>query len=203
MPSKAALSPARTRCTSSASRSWVKTGGSAGVGRRWIPAGLHCLRGSDSRRELQPRPGSRASQGTKVETESMGSSITPVVALFFVGMLMLIVFAFVSVMVWTEARRKEREALYRNELLKKLADTPGPGAEAVLQSLKDEEQRKHARRREHMTLGGSLCLALGLAGLLGLYVMRETATKEAWGLCFVPILLGAALVGHARLVMAR
>ena len=133
----------------------------------------------------------------------MGSSITPVVALFFVGMLMLIVFAFVSVMVWTEARRKEREALYRNELLKKLADTPGPGAEAVLQSLKDEEQRKHARRREHMTLGGSLCLALGLAGLLGLYVMRETATKEAWGLCFVPILLGAALVGHARLVMAR
>jgi hypothetical protein len=133
----------------------------------------------------------------------MGSGITPVIALAFTGLLMMIVFAFVSVVIWTEARRKEREALYRSELLKKLADTPGPGAEAVLSSLREEEQRKHGRRREYVTLGGVLCTTLGLAGLLAHFVTHETGSNDAWALCFVPILLGAALVGHARLVMAR
>jgi type IV secretory pathway TrbD component len=133
----------------------------------------------------------------------MGAEITPVIALAFTGVLLMIVFAFVSVVIWTEARRKEREALYRSELLKKLAETPGPGAEAVLRSLDGEQQRKHGRRREYITLGGLLCAALGLAVLVGHLVTPDTRGDGVWAVGFVPLLLGAALIGHARLVMAR
>lgn len=133
----------------------------------------------------------------------MGAEITPVVALAFTGVVLMIVFAFVSVVIWTEARRKEREALYRNELLKKLAETPGTGAESVLANLREEEQRKHARRREYFTLGGILCAALGLAVLMGHFLTPDTRNDGAWALCFVPLMLGLALLVHARLVMGR
>jgi hypothetical protein len=120
----------------------------------------------------------------------------------------MIVFAFVSVVIWTDARRKEREALYRAELLKKLAETPGPGADAVLASLREEDQRKHGRRREFVTLGGMLCLALSLAVLATRVVLARLMSPAAqdnsiWIVCFVPMLIGIALIAHARLVMGR
>jgi hypothetical protein len=147
---------------------------------------------------MQPRAPVRASKGAKVETESMGATITPVVALAFTGVLLMIVFAFVSVVIWTEARRKEREALYKSELLKKLAETPGPGADAVLGNLREEEERKRERRRGILSLGGLLLAALGLAVLVGHWVTPDTRDDGIWALCFVPLFLGAVLVGFAR-----
>jgi MFS family permease len=152
---------------------------------------------------VQPSLPLPASDRAKVEIESMGSGITPVIALAFTGFLLMIVFAFVSVVIWADARRKERESLYRNELLKKLADTPGPGAETVLASLREEEQRKRERRRGILALGGWLCVALGLAVLAGHFLTPDTRHDGAWALCFVPLFLGAVLIGHARLVMRR
>jgi hypothetical protein len=133
----------------------------------------------------------------------MGAEITPVIALAFVGVLLLIVFAFVSVLLWSEARRKEREALYKTELLKKLAETPGPGADAVLASLREEERRKHDRKREWLTLGGVLCAALGLAVLVAYCIAPNILADGVWTVGFVPLLLGLALLGQARFVMAR
>jgi hypothetical protein len=133
----------------------------------------------------------------------MNGSITPIIALAFTVLVLVCVFVFVSVIIWAETRRKERESLYRSELLKKLAETPGPGADAVLTSLRDDELRKHARRREYITLAGVLCLALGLAVLIGHFMTPDTRNDGVWALCFIPMLLGFALIGHARFIMAR
>lgn len=134
----------------------------------------------------------------------MGSGVTPVIALAFTILLLIVVFAFVSVVIWADARRKEREALYRSELLKKLADTPGPGAEAVLATLREETLRKLGRGREITSLGGVVSLALGLALLLA-YALTPDTRPGGGGLvvCFVPMFLGVALIGYARLVMGR
>ena len=133
----------------------------------------------------------------------MGTEITPVIALAFAGGIWVLLFAFASVFIWSHARRKEREALYRSELLKKLAETPGPGADAVLASLREEEQRKHGRKREWLTLGGALCASLGLAVLVAYYVAPNNLADGVWTVGFVPLLIGLALIGHARFVMAR
>ena len=45
-------------------------------------------------------------------------------------------FSMIAVASWSEARRKEREAYYKNDMLKKLADTPGPGANAALELIR-------------------------------------------------------------------
>lgn len=133
----------------------------------------------------------------------MGAEITPLVALAFTGIVLMIVFAFVSVVIWTEARRKEREVLYRVELLKKLAETPGPGSDAVLASLREEDQRKRTRRREQFTLAGSLCVALGLAVIVARLLTPTTQDNGIWTVCFLPMIVGAALIGHARFVLGR
>ena len=46
---------------------------------------------------------------------------------------MVSVFTFVSVGAWARERRKEREAFYRGEILKKLADSTGTQAQQVLE----------------------------------------------------------------------
>jgi len=45
-------------------------------------------------------------------------------------------FSFLAVAFWTHARQKEREAFYRSEAIKKIAEMPAPPPEPVLQLLR-------------------------------------------------------------------
>ena len=55
----------------------------------------------------------------------------PTMALFLsVGAIAL--FSFISVATWSDNRRREREAFYKSEALKKLAESPSGDALAVL-----------------------------------------------------------------------
>jgi hypothetical protein len=47
-------------------------------------------------------------------------------------------FSMISVAVWSESRRKEREAYYRNDMLKRVAESQGPGAAAALTMMQEE-----------------------------------------------------------------
>jgi hypothetical protein len=131
----------------------------------------------------------------------MEHSFSPTLVLAASVLGLVCIFAFASVVIWTDARRREREALYRSELLKKLAETPGPGADAVLSSLRDDDRRRHSRRREAFSLAGMLCSALGVAVLIGHLATPDSRGNGAWALCFVPMLLGAVLIVHARVGM--
>jgi len=46
-------------------------------------------------------------------------------------------FSFLSVAAWTSARRREREAYYKGEAIKKIAEMQGPTPEPVLQVLRE------------------------------------------------------------------
>jgi hypothetical protein len=90
----------------------------------------------------------------------------------FLSFVVVSVFSFLSVAVWTGTRHQERNDFYRSETLKKLAES---GSAAVIEYLREEERLKEARQsvqREHtveahrlaglilMVVGGTVLVAL-------------------------------------------
>ena len=83
----------------------------------------------------------------------------------FLSFTIVSVFSFVAVVVWASTRQQERKEFYRNEMLKKLAES---GSAAVIEYLREEEkqeERRRAERHEQMIqgnrLGGLILLVVG------------------------------------------
>src|ERR1700687_3916762 len=82
------------------------------------------------------------------------------VAIPVVGSIAL--FSFLSVAAWSDARRKEREEYYRNETLKKIAESSGEGARAAIELLHEHNKNVTKRRLEGMKLGGLITAVVGI-----------------------------------------
>ena len=105
--------------------------------------------------------------------------------------------AFVSVLVWTQARRKEREALYRSEALKKVSETSGPGAETALEMMREHLRADRRRRREIRNLAGVLSAAAGLGLMIFLRANEPGTPTYLSGM--IPLIMGVALLAFGRL----
>jgi hypothetical protein len=109
------------------------------------------------------------------------------------------VFSMISIVNWSDARRKEREAYYKNDMLKKLAESPGPGATAALELMREEARIATLRTRQGLQVGG---LITGAAGL-GVVIFLRVLLGEHQGvfLCgLIPLFVGMALFGSSYLV---
>lgn len=111
-------------------------------------------------------------------------------------------FSFLAVSSWSDARRKEREAYYRNEMLKKLAETSGDGTKAAIELLHSEERRALIKRREGFKLGGLITLAVGIALMV---FLRAAATDDpaAFWVGLLPASVGAALLLYTYVLTAK
>ena len=94
----------------------------------------------------------------------------------FLSVVMICVFTFVSIAVWTEARRKEREAYYKAESMRRLAEGSGEGARYALEMMREEELTRKQRaiaeevkRIEGLKIGGLVNVGVGV----GLYLMMR------------------------------
>jgi hypothetical protein len=126
----------------------------------------------------------------------MGLIHADVAVFLFLSIGAIAVFSFVSVAVWSDNRRKERVAYYRSETLKKIAETPGPGSNAALEYLREQEQMNARRQREGMRLGGLITAAVGI-GVMAL--LRGLAHDEPVYLTgLIPLLIGGVMFVYAQ-----
>ena len=109
-------------------------------------------------------------------------------------------FAFLSVATWADQRRKEREAFYRSELLKKLADASGGQVQEILEMLREQERDAKRKRREGMKLGGLITTVVGAGVLLMFRVMTQ---GPEWSVGLVPLFVGVALLVYAYVLAPR
>lgn len=101
-------------------------------------------------------------------------------------------FGFLGVASWANARRREREAFYRNEVLKKLAEAGPDGSSAALAMFREQQRASDRNRLEFQRLGGLILAAVGI-GLMAL--LKGVARHEsAWLAGLIPALMGAALL---------
>jgi uncharacterized membrane protein YeaQ/YmgE (transglycosylase-associated protein family) len=112
---------------------------------------------------------------------------------FILGMVgSVAVFGFFAVAAWANARRREREAFYRSEVLKKLTDSGPEGARAALEMFREQERSNEASRLEFQRLTGLLLMAVGL-GLMPL-LKGVAGNESAWLSGLIPTFIGAVLL---------
>lgn len=125
----------------------------------------------------------------------------PLSLALFLSVVMVAVFTFIGVAAWSDSRRKEREAYYRSETLKKLAEAQGTGAtgaSSAVEFLKEEQRIALRRRLEGQKLGGLITIAVGI----GLMIFLKAASHDhpAYLVGVIPLLVGASLLAYSYML---
>jgi purine-cytosine permease-like protein len=102
------------------------------------------------------------------------------------------VFTFVTFAVFFESKRKERDAFYKSENLRRITEASGEGAKSALDLMREDDRLKRIKAREGMKVGGLINLAVGVALLI---FLRALVPNEPVYLCgLIPGLIGVALL---------
>ena len=131
----------------------------------------------------------------------LGNNVVPVAAMAVAVVGSIALFSFLSVAVWSDTRRKEREEYYKNETLKKIAESSGEGAKAAIELLHEQNKNVTKRRLEGMKLGGLITAVVGI-GVMAL--LRGLVRDEPVYLAgLIPLLIGAALLTYTFLLAPK
>ena len=106
--------------------------------------------------------------------------------------------AFIGVVSWADIRRKEREAYYRHETMKKVSEMPGDSGLALL---REEERSIARRRRENIKLGGLITFAVGLGLMIFVGAVHIPEPASLVGL--LPLLVGLALLTYSYVIAPK
>jgi hypothetical protein len=121
---------------------------------------------------------------------SLGISIIPAVGA-------VALFTFLAVATWSENRRKEREAYYKSETLRKAIEQGGNSAESVLAMMREQDLQATRRRIEGLRLGGLVTTAVGTGVMVFLYYL--VTEVPVWLAGVIPLLIGIVLTGYGFL----
>ncbi len=108
-------------------------------------------------------------------------------------------FTFLGMAIWTGTRAKEREAYYKSDLLKKIAESTEAGGNAALQYLREQHRLAQKKRRESLQLGGLVTVAVGIGLMVFLGVVVHRAPVYFIGV--IPLLVGVALLVYVHFMM--
>lgn len=109
------------------------------------------------------------------------------------------IFSCITVMSWLEKRKREREAYYRSETLRKVAEMPGGSPAAVMDCMREQERETASRRREGLRLGGITLVAAGI----GLMILLKSLDGAPFLTGTIPLLIGAAILVYAYVLEPR
>ena len=123
----------------------------------------------------------------------------------FLGVGSIALFSFLAVAVWSGERRREREAYYRNEAIKKIAEAPGSApSTSAMELLREEDRLSRRRRLEGHKLGGLITLAVGVGMVIFLKkAMNGGDVEPGYLVGVIPILIGVALLVYAYALAPR
>jgi hypothetical protein len=118
--------------------------------------------------------------------------------LLFIPAVIAIVFSSVVAIVWLEARRKERQAFYYSEMVKKIGETSDTAAVGFL---RETERIKRSRIREGMTIAG----LVGSLAALGLMIFLHAIVTgvPVYLVALIPMLSCVGLLIYARFMSPR
>jgi Flp pilus assembly protein TadB len=102
-------------------------------------------------------------------------------------------FSFLGVASWSDARRKEREAYYMTEALKKIADSSGDGPKSAIEYLREQNRHATQRRLEGLKLGGLIAAAVGVGVMIFLHAVAHDE-PGVYLMGVIPLLIGLALL---------
>ena len=110
-------------------------------------------------------------------------------------------FSFLAVASWSESHRREREAYYRSEAIRKLAETSPEVAAPAFEFLREQEKNDRARVLAQIRIGGLVTCGVGIGVMAFLAALIREAPIYLSGL--IPFLIGAALLAWSYIPALR
>jgi len=108
---------------------------------------------------------------------------------------------FIPVVAYLENRRKEREAFYKAETMRRLTESSGEGAKAAIELMREQSRLEAQKKREALKIGGLTTMAVGVALLIFLHQLIPNQAVYLCGL--IPGLIGVAQIIYALLLAPK
>jgi len=128
-----------------------------------------------------------------VNSSDMAGILIPVVAI-------VAVFTFVIVIHWVDSQRKERDAFYKADTLRRVTEASGEGAKAALELMREDERLKRIHTREGMKIAGLVNIGVGIGVLIFLHALLGGTAIYLCGL--IPGLIGVGFLVYVFLLAA-
>jgi uncharacterized membrane protein YeaQ/YmgE (transglycosylase-associated protein family) len=109
---------------------------------------------------------------------------------------------FIPTVTWIDKQHKEREAFYKAETIRRVAEASGEGAKAALELLKAQSRIERQKGREGMKIGGLVCIAVGVAIMIFLKIQTATDPTAPYMAGLIPAFIGAALLIYVYFMAA-
>lgn len=103
---------------------------------------------------------------------------------------------FLPVTVWMENRRKEREAYYKSEMFRRLAESSGDSAKTILQLVWEEDRQKRIRVLEALKVAGLVNVGVGVALVIFLRSLLGGGAGSPYLCGLIPGLIGAGMLAY-------
>ena len=126
-----------------------------------------------------------------------GNGIQGLAILFPVAVL-VVVFTFTGVVHWVDTQRKEREAYYKAETLRRVTEASGEGAKAALELMREDERLKRIHVREGMKIAGLVNIGVGIGLLIFLHALLAGTAIYLCGM--IPGLIGVGFLVYVYIL---
>lgn len=121
---------------------------------------------------------------------------------FFLAIGAIAFFGAGAVSSWAEARRKEREAFYRSETLKRFSESNQPDMlDRFLAGEKAERLELGRQRRESLRLGGLIAMMAGIG--VGIMLAGLEPREKVYLCGVVPFLVGLGILIYVYFMAPR
>ena len=108
---------------------------------------------------------------------------------------------FLPVSAWSDSRRREREAYYKSEMIRRVAESNAAGAMGAIELLREDERLRQIKKREGMKIGGLINIGVGIGvGCLLWSIGGREGSPYLVGL--IPGLVGVALLVYVFFMAA-
>jgi hypothetical protein len=115
----------------------------------------------------------------------------------FLAVASIALYSYLSIRAYVNGRRKEREAYYKNETVRRLTESQGAGADAAIALLREEDRLQSRHRLEGTKLGGLITTAVGLGLMIFLGIANDDSHLIGVAIGVVPLMVGLALLIYA------
>jgi hypothetical protein len=109
---------------------------------------------------------------------------------------------FIPLVSWIDSRRKEREAFYKADTVRRLAESSGEGAKAAIQMMREEERLKRIKAREGLKIGGLINVGVGVALIIFLRAMLGGGAGSPYLCGLIPAFVGVAMLAYVVFLAA-
>jgi hypothetical protein len=109
---------------------------------------------------------------------------------------------FIPTVHWLDTRRKEREAYYKSETIRRLAEAPGDTAKNALELLREEDRLTRLKTIEGLKVGGLITLGVGVGLIIFLRSLMGGGQGSPYLCGLIPGMVGVGMLVYAFFMAA-